>query len=214
MQFLTRRNLLIGFIILLVLVALTFPLWRPLIVNDVVNEPFPGTVASMTGMLDTLEPEEQVAFEIMATEDPEMAATMIAAFIAPDQVVPEAEQTMPAMVDPVILSLGSFGRIDAIHAAEGTATIYQLADGGRVLRFEDFRATNGPDLHVVLSRHEAPRNHADLGADYTDLGQLKGNVGNQNYEIAAELDLTGYNSVVIYCVPFQVVFSTATLEVS
>lgn len=214
MPLLTRRNLLIGFLILLVLVALTFPLWRPLIVNDVVNEPFPGAGAALMPTFEALEQPQQDAFTGMATEDPAMAATMVSAFTAPDQVVPEAEQAMPAMADPVILSLGSFGRIDAIHAAEGTATIYHLADGGRILRFEDFRATNGPDLHVYLSRHEAPRNHADLGADYVDLGQLKGNVGNQNYDIPADLDLTGYNSVVIYCVPFQVVFSTATLAAS
>jgi hypothetical protein len=52
----------------------------------------------------------------------------------------------------------------------------------------------------------------EVGEDQVELGQLKGNVGNQNYEIPAEIDLSLYQSVVIYCLPFQVVFSTATLD--
>jgi hypothetical protein len=64
--------------------------------------------------------------------------------------VPEEEQEMPEMTDPVIISEGSFISIDAIHGAEGSATIYQLPDGTRLLRFEDFRSTNGQDLRVLL----------------------------------------------------------------
>ena len=51
-----------------------------------------------------------------------------------------------------------------------------------------------------------------VGDDYVHLGALKGNIGNQNYEIPAEVDLSEYKSVVIYCVPFHVVFATATLS--
>jgi hypothetical protein len=59
---------------------------------------------------------------------------------------------------------------------------YPLSDGAQVLRFEDFSATNGPDLHVLLATNPAPASRVDLG-DYLDLGSLKGNVGNQNYDI-------------------------------
>jgi hypothetical protein len=152
----------------------------------------------------------QEDFRAMATQNPTMAATMAAA-AATSVAVPEADQAMPEMTDPVIVSSGSFIRIDAIHGAEGTATIYQLPDGARVLRFEDFHSTNGPDLHVILSADPDPRTHDALGENYLELGRLKGNVGNQNYDIPTEVDLSLYQSVVIYCVPFQVVFSTATL---
>ena len=46
---------------------------------------------------------------------------------------------------------------------------------------------------------------------YLDLGKLKGNRGNQNYPIPADVDISIFNSVVIYCKPFAVVFSVATL---
>lgn len=195
--------LLIGLGGLLVIGVFTFPLWRPLFVDDVVDEPFEIALRNVPT-------EMQEDFRAMATQNPTMAATMAAA-AATSVAVPEEEQAMPEMTDPVIVSSGSFIQLDAIHGAEGRATIYQLPDGARILRFEDFRSTNGPDLHVVLSADPDPRTHDALGEDYVELGRLKGNVGNQNYDVPAEVDLSLYQSVVIYCVPFQVVFSTATL---
>jgi hypothetical protein len=67
-------------------------------------------------------------------------------------------------------------------------------------------------LHVILTKHPAPASRSDVGEDYIDLGSLKGNQGNQNYEIPVGTDLSQYQSVVIYCVPFHVVFATATLD--
>jgi hypothetical protein len=113
---------------------------------------------------------------------------------------------------PVALSRGEFGEIDAIHKGSGTASVVRLADGARVLRLEDFQVTNGPDLYVYLSGHAAPRSGAHLheGAA-VNLGRLKGNIGSQNYELPADLDLATIKSVVIYCQAFSVVFSTAAL---
>jgi hypothetical protein len=113
---------------------------------------------------------------------------------------------------PVVLVTGSFIQIDAVHGAEGTATIYELPDGNHVLRFEDFRSTNGPELHVILSQDVPEDTFGSIGEDYVDLGLLKGNVGNQNYDIPSEVELSKFQSIVIYCVPFQVVFSSAALE--
>jgi hypothetical protein len=198
------RLLLISLGGLLVIAVFTFPLWQPLIVNTVVDEPFEISVrAAPTEMQESL--------RVMATQNPTMAATLAVA-VSTSVGVPEEEQEMPEMTDPVVISEGSFIQIDAIHGAEGSATIYQLPDGTRLLRFEDFRSTNGPDLRVLLSADPDPRSEAEVGEDRVELGQLKGNIGNQNYEIPAEVDLSLYQSVVIYCLPFQVVFSTATLN--
>ena len=71
--------------------------------------------------------------------------------------------------------------------------------------------TNGPDLHVLLAVGSKPTGKEDLG-QYVDLGELKGNLGNQNYPIPDDIDLESFQSVVIYCVPFHVVFSTANLS--
>jgi hypothetical protein len=194
----------IGLALLVLGGAITFPLWRPLVVNDVVDEGFPAAFS-------VLPADQQSAFREMREENPDMASTLAAAAVVSVE-APAVEQVMPDMPpEPLVVSAGSFIEIDAIHGAEGSATIYQLPDGSHLLRFEDFRSTNGPDLRVLLSAHPDPRSHDELGADYIELGQLKGNVGNQNYDLPADIDLSQYRSVVIYCQPFQVVFSTATL---
>jgi hypothetical protein len=122
------------------------------------------------------------------------------------------EEPMPeAPAEWIVVRQGSFVDADSFHTGSGTATIYQQGEE-QVLRFEAFTVTNGPDLHVILSKHPAPASHSDVGEDYIDLGSLKGNQGNQNYEIPVGTDLSQYQSVVIYCVPFHVVFATATLD--
>lgn len=121
----------------------------------------------------------------------------------------EEEEPMPETAsDPVILQTGSFENADEFHTGSGTATIYELDDGSRVLRLENFEVTNGPDLHVLLSTSASP--DGDLG-DYIDLGSLKGNLGEQNYEIPDDADIDALGSVVIYCQPFHVLFSFASL---
>ena len=203
-----RNRLIIGVIIIgLVGVGVTFPLWRPLIFDDVVDEAFPEFSTAEQTAFENLPEEEQQMYIEMKDSDPEMALGMARARLETDT---ETTEDMPD--EPVMLAAGNFIEIDRIHSGEGTATIYQLPDGSRILRFEDFRVTNGPDLHVILSTGVDPRNRTDLGDDYIDLGQLKGNVGNQNYEIPDDVDLEAIQSVVIYCQPFHVVFSTATLD--
>jgi Electron transfer DM13 len=111
------------------------------------------------------------------------------------------------------LAGGQFGGwIDAIHKAEGNASVYRLGDGSRVLRLENFRSTNGPNLYVYLSGDPSPRNSAQLheNGDY-EVGRLKGNIGNQNYALPSGVDLSKYKSVVIYCKQFHVVFGSAEL---
>jgi hypothetical protein len=110
-----------------------------------------------------------------------------------------------------VLRAGQFTDIDSVHKGSGTGTIYELPDGNHIVRFEEFNVTNGPQLHVLLATAPEPTTSSELG-EYIDLGGLKGNMGNQNYEIPADVNLEQYQSVVIYCMPFHVVFSTATLQ--
>ncbi len=118
----------------------------------------------------------------------------------------------PAPAGPVALAQGEFRDADRFHRGRGTATIYQLPDGQRLLRFEDFEVRNGPRLHVYLSAHPDPESSSQVSSGgYVDLGRIKGNKGNQNYEIPESADQSELNSVVIYCVPFRVVFSVAPL---
>ncbi len=189
---------------LLVVATYTFPLWQPLFVSNIAEDPFEIALRS-------LPTDQQAALRALANQNPDMAGTLAASVGTVTQVSHE-DQALPEMVDPVIVASASFVHIDALHSAEGTATIYQIPeDNRRVLRFEDFRSTNCPELEVLLSTAEDPRSPDDLGEDTVQLGQLQGNVGNQNYDIPAETDLSLYNSVVIYCPSLQMVFSTATL---
>ena len=111
------------------------------------------------------------------------------------------------------IAMGSFKDADAFHRGSGTATIYRTPDGAEVLRLEDLNVTNGPALHVVLSTHPDPERSEQVKQEgYVDLGDLKGNRGNQNYPIPADVDTSIHKSVVIYCYPFAVVFSVATLD--
>jgi hypothetical protein len=87
-----------------------------------------------------------------------------------------------------------------------------LANGSHLLRFENFRTTNGPDLVVYLAAHAAPASAGDVTeAGFLGLGKLKGNVGNQNYRIPANVDVSAYRSAVIWCELFGVLFSPASL---
>ena len=108
---------------------------------------------------------------------------------------------------PVTLSVGAFVSHD--HPTAGTAKVLEV-DGQQFVRFEDLVTDNGPDLIVVLSRNEA--SSPDVGDDYLDLGALKGNIGNQNYEIPEGVDVADYRSVAVWCRRFSVSFGAAPLE--
>jgi len=113
-----------------------------------------------------------------------------------DEALPSASAELPA---------GKFiGSGDGIHDAEGDVHIIELDDGSRYLRFENFKSTNGPDLFVYLATD-------DNASDFVNLGRLKGNVGNQNYEIPEGVDLSKYNKVLVWCKAFSVLFGSAEL---
>jgi hypothetical protein len=84
-----------------------------------------------------------------------------------------------------------------------------ITDGSRrFLRFEDFETDNGPDLNVYLTTTGPD---GGVGDDPIDLGNLKGNIGDQNYELGPEIDLDRYTTVFIWCVRFSVAFGAAAL---
>lgn len=90
------------------------------------------------------------------------------------------------------------------HEVEGIAKVIE-ENGEKTLRFENFETINGPNLHIYLA--------SDLDVnDYVDLGEIKATKGNVNYEIPENTDLEKYNKVVVWCVPFKVLFSYAELE--
>lgn len=97
------------------------------------------------------------------------------------------------------------------HETRGTASIVEV-DGRRVLRLTGFSTSNGPDVHVTLvAAADATDDATVRRVGYVSLGSMKGNVGDQNYELPGDLDLSRYQAVTIWCERFSVNFGTAAL---
>jgi len=108
------------------------------------------------------------------------------------------------------LEKGEFHNAD--KTGTGTATLYKLADGKRVLRLTNFAVDNGPDLYVRLIAADDAKDTASVAkTDYVELGKLKGNKGSQNYDLPENVDLSKYKVVSIWCNRFSVNFAAAPL---
>jgi hypothetical protein len=105
---------------------------------------------------------------------------------------------------------GSFYGI--AHPTEGTATVYRTGDGALMLRFTNFRTSNGPNVHVYLVAADDAKDETALNASFIDLGPIKGNIGDQNYDLSASVDLSKYRAVSIWCKRFSVNFGVAPLK--
>jgi hypothetical protein len=111
---------------------------------------------------------------------------------------------------PKVLSMGQFRGL--AHKTDGSATLYEGEGGRRTLRLESFATSNGPALHVYLvAAEDAKDNETVKRAGFIDLGPLKGNKGDQNYDVPAGVNLEKYRSVSIWCARFGVNFATAPL---
>jgi hypothetical protein len=111
---------------------------------------------------------------------------------------------------PVALASGRFHGV--AHEGKGLATIFQLPDGQRVLRFTEFETSNGPDVRVYLvAADDAADNETVTRVGFVEVGPIKGNQGDQNYTLPADLDLSKYRAVTIWCRRFGVNFATAPL---
>jgi len=98
------------------------------------------------------------------------------------------------------------------HETKGTATVFQLADNKKMLRLTNFSTSNGPDVRVYLvAVADAKDNDTVTKSEFVDLGSMKGNIGDQNYELPANTDLAKYQAVTIWCKRFSVNFGTAPL---
>ncbi len=161
-------------------------LFRPdaLVVNKTVNEPFPG--AGQSSMAES----QGMG---MARSTMRSSAIAMAHDAARDK-----------------LYIGTFH--SNAHETKGVATIYQLDDDRRVLRLTEFSTSNGPDVRVyIVAATDVQEEAAAKRAGIVDLGALKGNIGDQNYDVPAELDLNQYRAVSIWCRRFSVNFGAAPL---
>lgn len=107
--------------------------------------------------------------------------------------------------DLATVAVGTFIDADSFHRTSGNATVIRTNNGTQILRLGNFRTTNGPDLFVYIATDTT-------GKDIVNLGRLKGNIGDQNYLIPSNIDLSRYRYVLIWCQSFAVLFGSAQLS--
>ena len=97
----------------------------------------------------------------------------------------------------------------------GSARVIEHPDGSRQLAIESLETTNGPDVHVWLSAGPVVEGFDGWftagGYEYVDLGPIKGNLGDQLYDIPVGVDLDMFRTVDLWCVQFAVSFGAAAL---
>ncbi len=101
-----------------------------------------------------------------------------------------------------------------VHSTSGRATVYQSVNGKKILRLTHFKTSNGPDVHVILIASKDAKDDANFisgNVEHIELGKLKGNEGDQNYELPENIDLNKFQTVSIYCERFNANFGAAPL---
>jgi hypothetical protein len=206
-----KKAIIIGIVIAAVAIPLGIYTALPLFINTEINEPLPtvsngnNDMAAMQQFEDFMEMTEEERIgkgHQMSNEERDMimkAAAQTNGTTVNEEMTTIGEETSMAYAGTFV------GVNDGIHNAEGQAKVIKLGDGSNFLRLEDFRSTNGPDLYVYLS--------TDRGnSDFVNLGRLKGNVGDQNYKIPEGTDLSNYDTALIWCQAFSVLFGSAELR--
>ena len=183
----------------------------PLFYDRVVNEPLPPALSEIQKDLtydkfvNMVDEQRKALVEKMSPETIDLVMAEAKKFTT---TVSEDMQEMIAKVAPNSQDTPKFSKLGTFqglkgHEAKGKAEVISVGDIA-FLRFEDFEVTNGPDLHVYMTKN----GDVDSGID---LGNLKGSKGNQNYALG-EINADVYNTVVIYCQPFHVYFASAKLS--
>ena len=201
--------------IVIIIGAGAYYLASPLFISTEVNEPLPTSAVESEAYQKFITMSEEEKLDNAKQMSPEERDEImtIASKInnsvneSMNQIKQQQEKTQNTITTASTLRTGSFvGVGDGIHNAEGEAKIIPFQDGDKnILRLENLRVTNGPDLYVYLATDKTT-------SDFVNVGKLKANNGNQNYEIPAGTDLTKYDTVLIWCRPFSVLFGSADLR--
>ncbi|MFL6316274.1 MAG: DM13 domain-containing protein [Nitrososphaeraceae archaeon] len=225
-----KKILIVIIIIVVVAIAIPFAIYTisPLFISTTVNEPLPTTAAVINKKVAS---QEYQKFISMNDRDRINAAkqmnqrqknmVMIGAAevnntindddlmtigIINKQQQQQQQSNATTTAASTIIRTGYFiGAGDGFHNAEGLAKVIPLEGVRNILRLESFKSTNGPNVHLYLATDKA-------ASSFIDLGRLKANNGNQNYNIPVGIDLTKYNIALIWCKDFSVLFGSAQLK--
>jgi hypothetical protein len=207
----SRKAIIIGIVIAAVAIPLGIYTALPLFFNTEVNEPVPtlsngnNDAVNMQQFKDFMEMSEEERIERGSQMGNEERDMIMKAVAQTNGTTVNEEMTTIGQETSTIHAGTFVGVDDGIHNAEGLAKVINLSDGSNFLRLEDFRSTNGPDLYVYLSTDKG-------NSDFVNLGRLKGNIGDQNYKIPEGTDLSKYDTALIWCQAFSVLFGSTELS--
>ena len=206
------RFILLALVALVAVAVWTFPTWRGYFRERGANDAFPGLALDLQADFLALPADMRMALLDLRETNAAMALEMALVAISGPEAAPIDERAGNALTGSQVLASGEFQELDALHYGAGRATIYELIDSTRILRFENFSSARGGDVRVYLARDPQPLSLLQLGDDFLDLGRLKGSVGDQSYFLPADRDLSGYRSAVVFCRQFNVSITVATLR--
>ena len=219
-----KKILIVIIIIVVAAVAIPFGIYTisPLFTSKTVNEPLPTTAALVNKNAASQQYQKFVsmneqdrinAAKQMSQREKNMVMIGAAQInntinenaMTPETIKQQQQQQSNTTTTASKIRTGSFvGAGDGFHNAEGLAKVLPLGDGNTILRLENFKSTNGPNVHIYLAIDKAASN-------FIDLGRLKANNGNQNYNIPDGTDISKYSMALIWCKDFSVLFGSAQL---
>ncbi len=127
--------------------------------------------------------------------------------------VPMVEPPLPEMTAPGARVVRTATVYDVDRTGRGSARIYELPDGSRVLRLEDFFVSINSDLEILFSELAEPRTTPQIaGAPFEHIAFLKATAGSMNYPLPADLDLRRFGSIVIWCEITHNAYAAAALS--
>ncbi|MCJ7637680.1 MAG: DM13 domain-containing protein [Nitrososphaeraceae archaeon] len=203
-----KTKIIIGIIVIAIVIPLGIYTISPLFINTEINEPLPSlanekSTTDFAKFMAMTEDEKFDAAKNMAEEEENMIMKMAT---KQDTTINETMAMNISQSTQNKALIGNFiGIDDGIHNAKGLAKILTISNGSQILRLENFKSTNGPDVHLYLSNNKQAN-------DFIDLGRLKANNGNQNYKIPMDIDFNHYGYVLIWCKPFSILFGSAQLN--
>ena len=199
-----KTKIVIGIIIASIAIPFAIYTISPLFLSTEVNEPDPAISLSEFQNYMNLSEEERIE---VAKNMSREKAMMIGIMAAKQNTTVNENISLPVNQQSQNNTLtGTFTGIgDGFHKVGGVAKVIPVDSGAQILRLENFKATNGPDLYVYLSKDKS-------ASDFINVGRLKGKVGNQNYEIPEGTDLSKYNTVLIWCRAFSFLFGSAQMS--
>lgn len=191
----------------LVIIAAVY-LISPLFISTEINEPIPPTINPTIGFEEFSKMSEDERIGIARNMTNEQKSQMLVQFAESgnNSRLDENMNINALSESNQSLKTATFvGVNDGIHNAEGLAKIIPISNNDSILRLENLKVTNGPDLYVYLSTEKG-------ASDFVNLGKLKANNGNQNYPIPSGTDLSKYNTALIWCKAFSVLFGSAEFK--